>query len=102
MPGGRCAPVLGAILARLQNRSIRTEKSVHTPAYRQLIELLVKARDEAGLSQRALAAKLGCHPSWVAKVEMGERRLDVVEFVRVCRALGRDPLPIVRKVAAAI
>lgn len=93
---------MGAILARPQNRSIGTEKSVHTVAYKRLIALLVKAREEAGLTQRQLAARLDCHPSWVAKVEMGERRLDLVEFIRVCRAVGQDPVPIVRKVASAI
>ena len=59
-------------------------------------------REDAGLSQRALAERLGEHHSWVAKVEIGERRLDVVEFVRICKALKRDPLPLVRIVAKSV
>lgn len=35
--------------------------------------------------------------SFVAKYEGGERRLDVVEFIEVCEALGVDPHGIVAK-----
>ena len=48
-------------------------KSVFTPAYGHLLKTLRAARDRAGLSQRALAARLGEHHSWVAKVELGYR-----------------------------
>ena len=74
-------------------------KSVFTPAYRRLLKLLVDARHKADLTQRDLAARLGCHPSWVAKVELGERRLDVIEFVRLVRALGKDPAKTLAAVA---
>lgn len=47
-----------------------------------LIEELRRMRQEAGLTQAALAGKLGVAQSFVAKVEVAERRLDVVEFVR--------------------
>jgi transcriptional regulator with XRE-family HTH domain len=56
-----------------------------------MLRILRQAREDAGLSQRALATKLGVHASWVAKVELGERRLDVVEFVQMAKAMGRDP-----------
>lgn len=75
------APRIGAIA-----------KSVFTPAYRELLATLRSARADAGLSQRALAHQLGVHASWVAKVELGERRLDVIELARVVEALGRDPV----------
>lgn len=64
------------------------EKSVHTSEYASLRAAVRQLRDGAGLSQRELAAKLSVAPSWVAKVESGERRLDVVEFywlVSACR-----------------
>jgi len=40
---------------------------------------------------RDLAAKLDVSHSWVGKIEQGERRLDVLEYVRLCKALGVDP-----------
>ncbi len=77
-------------------------KSVFTPAYRHLLEILRAARARAGLSQRALAERLGEHHSWVAKVELGERRLDLVEFVRVARALNADPVRLFAKVSKRV
>lgn len=53
---------------------------------------MVGARKAAGLTQHALAIRLKKPQSFVAKYEGGERRLDVVEFVMIARALGADPL----------
>jgi len=73
-------------------------KSVHTPAYRQLVAALVEARKKAGLTQQELAHRLGKPQSFVAKVERRERRLDVVEFVRLSRVLGMDPHAAITKI----
>jgi len=69
------------------------EKSLNSPDYARLIELLVAVRHAAGVRQQALAKKLGRPQSFIAKYEGGERRLDVVEFAR---ALGADPLKLFR------
>src|SRR4051812_43441193 len=61
-------------------------RSIHRSAYGALRENLRALRVKAGLSQRALAARLGVPHSWVAKVESGERRIDVVEFAEFARA----------------
>lgn len=60
----------------------------------QLTMALVAARHAAGLTQAELAEALGRPQSFVSKYEQGERRLDVVEFVLVCQAIGTDPVPI--------
>ena len=49
---------------------------------------LVDARIRAGLSQQELAAKLKRHQSFVARLESGERRIDVVEFTVLARIIG--------------
>src|ERR1700694_2582057 len=67
-------------------------KSVHSPDQAAFCELMVGARKAAGLTQHALALRLKKPQSFVAKYEGGERRLDVVEFVTIARALGADPL----------
>ena len=66
------------------------EKSTFTPHYEALRETLVEMREEAGLSQRALAEKLGRERSFVGRIELGERRLDLVEFFWVCQACERN------------
>jgi transcriptional regulator with XRE-family HTH domain len=68
------------------------EKSLNSPEYARLIELLVAVRHAAGVRQRALAKKLGKPQSFVAKYEGGERRIDLVEFIAIIEALGADPL----------
>ena len=66
-------------------------KSIHTKKYRLLLDWLIKARNDAGLTQQQVADKLGRPQSFVAKYEGGERRLDVVEFVEIAGVLGADP-----------
>lgn len=67
------------------------EKSTHTPLYDAFRRRLAAYRKEAGLTQRELAARLGREPSFVARLELGERRLDVVEFYWLIRACGAEP-----------
>ena len=74
-------------------------KSTHTPQHRILVERLVAARKEAGLTQRGLADRLDRPQSFVAKYESGERRLDVVEFVEISKHLNVDPHSIIDSIA---
>lgn len=75
-------------------------KSLHTPEYEYFRSLLVAAREKAGFTQAEVSAKLGRPQSFVAKYEGGERRLDVLEFVQICTALGVDPHAILSEVQA--
>ena len=72
------------------------EKSTHTTEYALVRAELKAAREGAQLSQRALAARLGVPHSWIAKVEAGERRVDVVELCWLFTACGK---PAVRNLA---
>jgi transcriptional regulator with XRE-family HTH domain len=71
-------------------------KSAFTRRHQHFRRLLVEARHEAVLTQTDLAKKLGRPQSFVSKFERGERRLDVVEFLEVARALGADPHGLIR------
>ena len=75
-------------------------KSLRTPSHVQLIELLVAAREKAQLTQQQLADKLGKPQSFIAKYEGGERRIDVIEFLAIARALDADPARIIRELAS--
>ena len=58
----------------------------------------MEARKSAGLSQQELARRLKRSQSFIAKLEVGERRVDVVEFIEIARALGKDPTELLFRV----
>ncbi len=66
-------------------------RSAFTRKYARFRRLLADARRAKGLTQVALAKTLGRPQSFISKVERGERRLDVIEFLEVARALKVDP-----------
>ena len=59
-------------------------------------------RERQGLSQAAVAKRLNKHQSFVSKYEGGERRLSVIEFIDVVRALGGEPATVLRRFLPAI
>lgn len=65
-------------------------KSVYSPQYERFRELLIRARKDTELTQQELAARLGRPQSYVSKYENGERRLDLIEFLELSRALKID------------
>lgn len=67
-------------------------RSVYSPQYRLLRTLLIKQRSKAGLTQTELAKKLNVNQTYVSKYELGERRLDIVEFFEIAEAIGFDPI----------
>lgn len=76
-------------------------RTIHSPQHQALCELLIAARRKAGLTQHEVAERLGRPQSFVAKVEGGERRLDVIEFIELTRALGVDPTRLMRTLTKA-
>jgi transcriptional regulator with XRE-family HTH domain len=72
------------------------QKSLKSPEYARLVAMLVAVRQAAGIRQQKLAEKLGKPQSFVAKYEGGERRIDLVEFIAISRALDADPLKLFR------
>jgi transcriptional regulator with XRE-family HTH domain len=66
-------------------------KGIHDQRYRWLLKRLVAARKAAGLSQSDVADLLGKPQQFVSRYELGERRLDVFEFVDVATTLGLSP-----------
>lgn len=66
-------------------------KTIHSRQGACLRELLVELRHSAGLTKRQLAEKLRRERNLVGRLELGERRLDVVEFYWLCKACGAKP-----------
>jgi transcriptional regulator with XRE-family HTH domain len=77
-------------------------KSVFTPTYARFRELLVEARETADLTQAELAERLGRPQSYVSKFERGERRLDVVEFLEIAKALRIDAFGLLKHLTDGI
>jgi transcriptional regulator with XRE-family HTH domain len=67
------------------------QKTIYSSEYAKLLYWLRQHRQEKQFTMRQLGKKMGIHHSWVGKVEQGERRLDIVEYLRICDALGIDP-----------
>ncbi|MHA6326502.1 helix-turn-helix domain-containing protein [Roseivivax sp. CAU 1753] len=76
-------------------------KTIRSKGQEALCQALVDARIKAGLSQQQLAAKLKRHQSFVARLESGERRIDVVEFTVLARIIGFEKDEVLSIVEAA-
>jgi len=50
-----------------------------------------RARKAAGMTQQQVATRLGEHQSFVSRYEPEERRLDVIEYLEVAKALSVRP-----------
>jgi transcriptional regulator with XRE-family HTH domain len=61
--------------------------------------LLLAERKKAGLTQATLAKRLRRAQSFIATVERGQRRVDVVEFLAFSEALGFDAPRALRGIA---
>jgi transcriptional regulator with XRE-family HTH domain len=71
--------------------------SVRDPIYQELIASIVEARNTAELTQQVVAKRLGRPQSYLAKIEGCERRIDVIELLQIAKAIGFDPVALVRK-----
>lgn len=76
-------------------------KSTFSREYNVFRRCMIAARKDANLTQATLAKAIEKPQSFVAKYENGERRLDVVEFLLITRAIGVDPYEIIRQVEQA-
>jgi transcriptional regulator with XRE-family HTH domain len=77
-------------------------KTLGSKRHKALIDLLIERREAAGMTQTQLADRLGEYQSFIAHLESGQRRVDVVKFLELAEVLGFDAgkaLGAVRKVA---
>lgn len=77
-------------------------KSIFTSEYDVFLMRLISARKMAGMTQKDLAGRLEKPQSFVSKYECRERRLDILEFVMICRILHVDACSIVREMEALL
>ena len=73
--------------------------SLGSARYNTFIELMKRARRDAGMTQQQVADALNAQQSYIAKFERGERRLDLIEFLDLAAALKADPYAILDALA---
>jgi transcriptional regulator with XRE-family HTH domain len=77
-------------------------RTIFSEPYVALTKALIAARGKAGLLQEEVATRLKKPQSFVSKVERGERRLDVIEFIVFSKAIEADPVEIVRTISKQV
>jgi ribosome-binding protein aMBF1 (putative translation factor) len=82
-------PEQSAMARRTAKTHLR--KTLRSRGHQSLIHILVEARKKAGMTKRDLAARIKRPHSFVGRMEAGERRVDVIEFIEIARVLGADP-----------
>jgi hypothetical protein len=73
-------------------------KTLGSARHKLAVDFRVSNWESVGLPQTQLAAKLGEYPSFVARLESGQRRIDVIEFLDLAAKLGFDPAKAIRQV----
>ncbi|CAI0341981.1 hypothetical protein BO1005MUT1_120007 [Hyphomicrobiales bacterium] len=56
---------------------------------------MTEYRQEAGLHQAVVAKRLGRHQPFIANIESGQRRVDVIELLRLSEVIGFDPMEVI-------
>ncbi len=67
------------------------KKTIYSQDSKILTNALRNSRKAQQLTIRQLAEKMNIHHSIIGKIETGERRLDVIEFIEYCKVLDIDP-----------
>ena len=77
---------------------IKMAKTIRSDGHAALCIALVDARSSAGLTQVELSDRLSGHQLLIARIESGERRIDVAELIVLARAMDANAFDILRKV----
>lgn len=67
------------------------KKTIHSLMAKVIVEKIIEMRNKAGFTQRELAKKLAREHSFVARIELGERRIDLAELYLICKACNCSP-----------
>jgi transcriptional regulator with XRE-family HTH domain len=77
-------------------------KTIFTGANQVVVTALREAREMAGLTQAEVGRRIGKDQSHISLIEASQRRLDLVEFHELARALGRDPIDLFAEISARL
>jgi len=77
-------------------------KTIFEGDHQHLVEVLVQARKAAGLTQTDIAQRIGRDQTFISLIERGQRRVDVIEFISLAKAIGNDPVKLLKSVVERI
>lgn len=80
----------------------KIKKTIHAKEYHIVISLLRELREQKQLTQKGLADKIGSDQTFISKIEIGERRVDIIELKYICDALEIELVEFVRQVEIKI
>ncbi len=60
-------------------------RGIYSSDHKRLISRLIKARKEAGLNQTAASKLLGRTQTYLSKIEVGQRKIDVLELKKLSK-----------------
>lgn len=86
----------------MQQHGAFMPKTLGDQRHDELIRFLIEKRGEAGLKQVELAERMKVYQSFIARLESGQRRVDVVELIKLGEVLGFDPAEIVGRLSKMI
>lgn len=94
LPDSRCAALYRGTQVWIKGGCV---KSIYDQRYIEVVALVRKARERSGLTQFEVAQRLGRPQSYLSKIETCERRVDLIELMQLCRAIGAtlpDVIPV--------
>lgn len=77
-------------------------KTIFEGDHRHLVEVLIQARKAAGLTQTDIAERIGRDQTFISLIERGQRRVDVIEFISLAKAIGNDPVELLESVVRRV
>lgn len=77
-------------------------KPLRPVSNRTIRAILIAARREAGLTQRQLAALAKRPHSWIAKIEIGERKIFLADLFDIARAVRLQPEELFQRIVRGV
>ncbi|NGM49373.1 helix-turn-helix transcriptional regulator [Caulobacter sp. 602-2] len=74
--------------------------TIFDPGHAELVAMLKATRLERGMTQAAVGERVGKSQSFISLIERGQRRVDVIEFIALGRAMGVDVEQLFSRVAS--
>lgn len=64
--------------------------TIRSPRQERLVKRIAEARRQAGLTQTVVAKRLGRYQPFIANIETGQRRVDLIELIELADIIGLD------------